>query len=100
MNNGYLMKQVCHIYENKESLWIKWVNSVILKGKSLWEVKPKSQDTWLWKRLLWIRDQFEQLTKRIIGNGTTTSFWFDPWHPWGRLLQTFSELKQKLSICL
>lgn len=37
---------------------------------------------------------------RIIGNGRDTSFWFDPWHPWGILYKKFPELKRKLSIRL
>lgn len=94
------MKQVWHIYEDKESLWVKWVHIVILKGKSLWEIQPKPQDAWLWKRLLCIKDQYEEFTHRVIGKRTSTSFWFDPWHLWGRLLPNFPELKQKLNICL
>lgn len=47
VNNAYLMKQFWHIFENKESLWVKWVHTVILKGKSLWEIQPKAQDAWL-----------------------------------------------------
>lgn len=100
VNNAYLMKQVWHIFENKESLRVKWVHTVILKGKSLWEIQPKAQDAWLWKRLLWIRDYYEQFILRIIGNGKATSFWFDPWHPWGRLLKNFPELKLKLNLPL
>lgn len=75
------MKQVCLICEGKESLWVKWVHSIILKDKSLCEAQPKQNDSWLWKKLLWVRDQYEKFTKRIIGKGTSTSFRFVPWHP-------------------
>lgn len=59
LNNGYLMKQVWSICEGKESLWVKWVHTVILKSKSLWKVLPRQHDSWIRKRLLWIRDQYE-----------------------------------------
>lgn len=66
----------------------------------MWEVQPKAQDSWLWKKLLWVRDRFEQLTYKVIGNGRATSFWYDPWHPWGILIKKFPELRQKFNIGL
>lgn len=100
LNNAYLMKQIWSICNEKESLWVKWVHTIILKGASLWEVEPKQKDSWIWKRLLWIRDLFEPFIKRVIGTGTSTSFWFDPWHPWGILIKKFPGLRQKLNIPL
>lgn len=100
MNNAYLMKQIWSICEEKESLWLKWVHAIILKGSSLWEVESKQKNSWIWKRMLWIRDQCESFIKRVIGRGTSTSFWYDPWHPWGILIKKFLGLKQKLNIPL
>lgn len=100
LNNAYLIKQVWSICEGKESLWIKWVHTIILKGKSLWEIEPKQNDSWMWKKLLWTKDQFEPFIKRIIGSGTSTSFWYDPWHPWGILIKRYPGLKSKLNIPL
>lgn len=43
---------------------------------------------------------FEKFINRSIGNGATTSFWYDPWHPWGVLIKRNPELKRKLNIPL
>lgn len=35
VNNVYIMKNICNIYEHKESRYVKWVYTVILNGKSM-----------------------------------------------------------------
>lgn len=82
--------------ENKEELWVKWEYTVILKGKSLWE--PRTGDSWPWKRILCVRNQYTHCINKVIGNGQTTSFWYNPWHPWRILNVKHPELKRKLQI--
>lgn len=72
--------------------------SHVKKGKSLWEATPKVNYSWLWKKLLWVRDKFPFLFAKEIGNGQCTLFWHDPWHPWGILSTSHPELKRKLGI--
>ncbi|GAA0151699.1 reverse transcriptase [Lithospermum erythrorhizon] len=36
----------------KESLWMKWVHIIRLKGVSIWAYKKKESDPWLWKKVL------------------------------------------------
>ncbi|GJS88717.1 RNA-directed DNA polymerase, eukaryota, reverse transcriptase zinc-binding domain protein [Tanacetum coccineum] len=43
----------------KETLWVKWVHYVKLRGKSIWEVSVDQEDSWGWKNLLGIRDQIK-----------------------------------------
>lgn len=40
----------------KESLCVKWVNTMILGKKSIWEAKVRPSDSWMWKKTLWIKD--------------------------------------------
>ncbi|GJX40111.1 RNA-directed DNA polymerase, eukaryota, reverse transcriptase zinc-binding domain protein, partial [Tanacetum coccineum] len=45
-NEVLLVAQVWKIVESKESLWVKWVNTVKLKGSSIWQVNESGSDTW------------------------------------------------------
>ncbi|GKA28993.1 RNA-directed DNA polymerase, eukaryota, reverse transcriptase zinc-binding domain protein [Tanacetum coccineum] len=44
-NEVLLISQLWKLIDKKESLWVKWVNSVKLKGKSIWEA-VKIGDVW------------------------------------------------------
>ena len=61
----------------------------MLKGKSFWAVKPPSQSSWYWKKLLKLRDIVRPMLKHRIGNGCGTFLWYDNWHPLGPLLDKF-----------
>ncbi|GJT91413.1 RNA-directed DNA polymerase, eukaryota, reverse transcriptase zinc-binding domain protein [Tanacetum coccineum] len=37
-NEALLCKHLWNVIDNKDSLWVKWVNTVKLKDKSIWEV--------------------------------------------------------------
>lgn len=44
-NKAYLIKQIWFIYEDRESLWAKWVHSVLLKEPSIWPATLKQLDS-------------------------------------------------------
>lgn len=97
-NDAYIMKNLWDICQGKECLWVKWIHTEILKGKSVWEVKPRPSDSWLWKKMLGVRSSFRENVRKVIGDGTSSSFWYDPWHPWGILDIAGSNLRRKLHI--
>lgn len=70
----------------------------ILKGKSVWEIKPRPSDSWLWKKLLEVRSSYNDSVKKVIGDGTTSSFWYDPCHTWGISDTAGPNLRRKLHI--
>ncbi|KAK3212634.1 hypothetical protein Dsin_017340 [Dipteronia sinensis] len=43
-----------------------------------------------WRKLLHLRPLFHPLIQQFIGNGSSTSLWFDNWHPDGPLLSKWS----------
>ncbi|GKB94345.1 RNA-directed DNA polymerase, eukaryota, reverse transcriptase zinc-binding domain protein, partial [Tanacetum coccineum] len=51
-NETLLVSQLWKIIENKESLWVKWVNTVKLKGSSIWTIEGNQSDSWGWGQLL------------------------------------------------
>ena len=78
-NEVLLISQVWKIIANKESLWVKWVNTVKLKGNSIWEIEYNNSDSWGWKQLLLIRDKIRPYVKYSIGNGKNVFMWYDNW---------------------
>nr|GEU87517.1 hypothetical protein [Tanacetum cinerariifolium] len=47
---------IWNIVSNKESLWVRWVHTYKLKGRSFWGVPLKCDVSWGWLKLLQIRD--------------------------------------------
>ncbi|XP_022848848.1 uncharacterized protein LOC111371175 [Olea europaea var. sylvestris] len=59
-NLALLAKSIWNIQNKKDTLWIRWVNQVYLKGTCIWEVSPKKDHSPLFKKLLEIRDVLAQ----------------------------------------
>ncbi|GJU84121.1 RNA-directed DNA polymerase, eukaryota, reverse transcriptase zinc-binding domain protein [Tanacetum coccineum] len=74
-NEVLLTKHVWNITVHKESLWVKWVHVVKLRGKRFWEVNPKYNDSWMWKVLLRLRDKAKDHNEFKVGNEKTISVW-------------------------
>lgn len=69
------------------SLWGKWLQYDLLKGKSFWEVKTTMQKgSWMWHKMLKLRDLAKSFYKKELGNGRSTLFWFDNWSGKGILV--------------
>ncbi|PWA88348.1 reverse transcriptase zinc-binding domain-containing protein [Artemisia annua] len=84
-NKAMLMKHVWHIAVNKDTLWVKWVNIVKLKGKSIWEINEDVNDSWGWKNILKLRQTARAHMVMEIGDGDKASMWFDIWDQIGAL---------------
>ncbi|KAK2652934.1 hypothetical protein Ddye_012790 [Dipteronia dyeriana] len=68
------------------NLWSSWIKAYHLKGSNLWEAKAPSTCFWNWRKLLYLPPIARPLIQHYIGNGSSTSLWFDNWHPDGHLL--------------
>lgn len=44
------------IYSKQDNVWIKWVNSVYLKGASWWDYKPQTGASWYWRRIYHVKE--------------------------------------------
>ncbi|GKD79270.1 RNA-directed DNA polymerase, eukaryota, reverse transcriptase zinc-binding domain protein [Tanacetum coccineum] len=66
-----------NIAANKNTLWVKWVNVVKLKGRSIWEIKKENNDSWIWKTLLDLRGRIKRHVMKVLGNGKKSNVWED-----------------------
>ncbi|GJR06650.1 RNA-directed DNA polymerase, eukaryota, reverse transcriptase zinc-binding domain protein [Tanacetum coccineum] len=78
-NEVILVSHIWKIIDRRNSLWVKWVDIVKLKGGSFWEAESGSNDSWGWKQLLEIRDKIKPFIRFKIGDGKRISMWYDNW---------------------
>ncbi|GKC98845.1 hypothetical protein Tco_1169120 [Tanacetum coccineum] len=88
-NEVLMSKHLWNLACNKESLWVKWMNVVRLKGKSIWEIKVEANSSCGWKQILGLRDKIRPHIIKTLGNGNETFFWHDKWCEIGPLSNVF-----------
>ncbi|XP_028110956.1 uncharacterized protein LOC114309425 [Camellia sinensis] len=86
-NRAAIAKHVWYLFSGGEcSMWCQWVKSYLLKGKSFWGIKMPSDPSWVWRKLLSLRDLIFPIIKFKLGNGENVFLWHDNWHPFDSLL--------------
>ncbi|KAG7560295.1 Reverse transcriptase domain [Arabidopsis thaliana x Arabidopsis arenosa] len=91
-NDVCCLKLIWRIVSNRSSLWVKWIDTYLLRKTSFWMVKQNTNaGSWIWKKILKYRDLAMSFSKVEVRNGETTSFWYDNWSTLGRLFETVGE---------
>ena len=71
---------------SEDSLWGRWIKNNLLKGRSFWAVNSKMQSgSWMWRKMLKLREVAKIFFIKELGNGRHTSFWYDKWSEKGVL---------------
>ncbi|GKD54503.1 hypothetical protein Tco_1287890, partial [Tanacetum coccineum] len=93
-NKAMISKHLWHVVVDKDSLWVKWINTYKLKGRSIWEVHEDVNDSWGWRNILRMTQLVSKHMFQRIGDGATTLMWFDYWTDVGRLsdIVTYKDL--------
>ncbi|XP_028070654.1 uncharacterized protein LOC114273089 [Camellia sinensis] len=91
-NRAAIAKHVWFLFSGGEkSMWCQWVKSYLLKGRSFWRVKIPPDPSWVWRKILSLRDWMSPLINHQIGCGDSTFLWYDNWHPLGPLWNKFGD---------
>nr|GEX16431.1 hypothetical protein [Tanacetum cinerariifolium] len=85
LNEGLKIKYLWNIISNKDSLWVKCVNSYRLKGKCVWTLSVSDNTAWCWRHILKLRDKIRDYVGFKVGNGKSCFIWFDKWQSNGPL---------------
>ncbi|GJY59365.1 hypothetical protein Tco_0459257 [Tanacetum coccineum] len=91
-NDVLLTKQIWRIISKKDSMWVKWVNLVKVKGRSFWDISDEKNDSCTWKALLGMRNKVKPFFVHTMGNGRDIAMWSDSWCTMGHLNQYISNM--------
>nr|GEV94593.1 hypothetical protein [Tanacetum cinerariifolium] len=78
-NLALMTTHIWSIASNRESLWVRWIHTYKLCGRTIWDVQPRSEMSWGWRKLLKLREYVKPFFWSDIGNGKSTSLWYDRW---------------------
>ncbi|GJX13352.1 hypothetical protein Tco_0205110 [Tanacetum coccineum] len=87
-NSALMVAHVWKLLTLKESFWVKWIHEYKLKGRSFWEVPLRGNMSWSWRKILQLRLLIRESIWTMIGDGSSTSLWFDRWCDIGPLCTT------------
>ncbi|XP_031108421.1 uncharacterized protein LOC116012890 [Ipomoea triloba] len=78
-NTSFFSKVLWDIHSKRDSLWIRWVNSVYLNGSDVWDFCPNKRDSALFKKIFEARDKISlakgglQNAKEFLHNSVNNS---------------------------
>ena len=82
-NTVFGIKLIWMLYFSVGSIWVAWVRDKYLSSGSFWSLNSIS---WTFQRLLKLRPIALSLLHIVVRGGGETLFWFDPWTPFGALI--------------
>lgn len=78
-NLAVLAKQLWRILIHPNFLVSKVSKSKYFENLSIWKVKEKSNNSFLWKSLLSVRLVLQEGLQKRVGDGTNIDIWEDQW---------------------
>ncbi|XP_020243287.1 uncharacterized protein LOC109821515 [Asparagus officinalis] len=79
------------------TLWTNWINVRYVRGANFWESTSNLLDSGTWKHISSLKGKALNCIRKTIGNGETTSLWFDPWLQEGRIIELLHHLTSQLT---
>ncbi|XP_022019593.1 uncharacterized protein LOC110919635 [Helianthus annuus] len=74
-----MANHVWSILTKRKSLWVQWIYSHKLNGRSLWDVQPRGSVSWGWRKILAIKTAIRPFVWKVVRNGSQTNAWSDNW---------------------
>lgn len=78
-NKAACAKLLWKVAANVKCLWTQWVKAAYLHDESIWEVAPKNDQPWVWKKILKLRSLVRPHVSCQVGDGRQTSLFYDKW---------------------
>ncbi|KAG7589015.1 Reverse transcriptase zinc-binding domain [Arabidopsis suecica] len=86
------LKLIWRLLAAPTSMWSKWVHTYLIRKKCFWTVNANSsQGSWMWRKILKLRDLAKNFHRVEIKSGRGTSFWYDTWSSMGKLFDNFGD---------
>ncbi|KAJ9542753.1 hypothetical protein OSB04_029259 [Centaurea solstitialis] len=78
-NRALLASNIWDILRKKKSVWISWIYLHRLNGSNFWTFIPTNSSSWIWRKLVELREQFRPFFFNQLGNSVNTNAWEDKW---------------------
>ncbi|KAJ9562767.1 hypothetical protein OSB04_007927 [Centaurea solstitialis] len=78
-NRALLTTHVYDVLRRKKSLWVSWIYIHRLHNVHFWNAPIISNSSWIWRKLLELREQVRPFFLSYIGDGKTVNAWEDKW---------------------
>ena len=78
-----MLRHIQAIVSNQNSLWVQWSRRFIIKSNCFWNMRAPCDCSWTWRKLVQLRHFARPFVRFIIGDGSSTFFWYDNWHTVG-----------------
>ncbi|XP_074337140.1 uncharacterized protein LOC141674313 [Apium graveolens] len=78
-NKARMIHHLLKVIIKSPTLWATWVNRTVLKHKYFWIIKVPTDCSWIWRKILNLRNVAIQYISYHIVTGDSLSLWFDPW---------------------
>ncbi|KAJ0615172.1 putative RNA-directed DNA polymerase [Helianthus annuus] len=73
VNKALMTNHIWSIISHRDSLWVQWIYSYKLKGRSFWEVPCRGSMSWGWHKILSIRNLVRPYIGMSIRSGAQTN---------------------------
>ncbi|XP_010666661.1 uncharacterized protein LOC104883796 [Beta vulgaris subsp. vulgaris] len=60
-NKAAMTKYVWAIASKQDSLWIKWLNNVYIKGADWWTYQAPQNSSWYWKQICKVKEEIQRV---------------------------------------
>lgn len=82
------LKLIWMLYFRAGSIWVAWMRRKYFSQYSFWALNERNyRYSSMIRKLLKLRQKACLFLRINIGNGEDTFFWWDPWTPFGPLIQ-------------
>ncbi|GKD74361.1 putative reverse transcriptase domain, reverse transcriptase zinc-binding domain protein, partial [Tanacetum coccineum] len=72
-NKAIISTHIWRLLTCKESLWVKWIHTYKLNGRTLWDILLQGKMSWGWRKILQVRNLVRPFIWSQMCNGTSIS---------------------------
>lgn len=81
----FALSLIWRLFTQSGSLWVFWVQHCMLQHSLFWDVREDNKGSWIWRKLLLLKQLAYPFIQIVVGNGRKAFFWFDDWLEMGKL---------------
>ncbi|CAA7042276.1 unnamed protein product [Microthlaspi erraticum] len=86
MNQVFGLKLIWMLFSSNGSLWVAWVHKYVIKDRLFWCPSLRVTGSWIWKKILKLRDVARPHLLCQVNSGDTALFFHDDWSGLGPLI--------------